>query len=272
MILTLERTKGKREEESENESRNESLNEKVPIKIRDSSSTFIYCTKGPTFAPMESPDTRLHLLTAQDSIASALVAQLRDMALQRDAHRYRANTEKLGRIAAYEISKSLAYKTIDVQTQLGIAQARVLAEVPVLVVVLRAGLPFYNGFLDMFPESENAFIGAYRKKPNDDLSFEIAMDYVSAPSLAGKTVLLIDPMLATGKSLVRSYEVLLAHGKPAKVVVATLIASGEGIGYVRAQMPDAEIYTFAIDAELNAHKYIVPGLGDAGDLSFGVKL
>jgi uracil phosphoribosyltransferase len=221
---------------------------------------------------MESPNTRLHLLTEHDSIACALVAQLRDKVLQQDAHRYRANTEKLGRIAAYEISKTLAYKAIKVETQLGIAQARTLAEVPVLVVVLRAGLPFYNGFLDMFPESENAFIGAYRQKPNEDHSFEIAMDYVAAPSLEGKTLLLIDPMLATGKSLVRSYEVLQAHGKPARVLVASLIASSEGIDYVTAQMPEADIYTFAIDAELNGHKYIVPGLGDAGDLSFGEKL
>ena len=214
----------------------------------------------------------LHVLTEKPSVASHIMAQLRDRELQQDQHRFRENLRRLGQITAYEISRTLDFETRTVQTPLAPAKCEFIAQPPVLAVIMRAGLPFYTGFLDFFPQSENAFIGAYRAPHREDNSFDIAMDYVATPDLKGRTLILIDPMLATGKSLARTYEVLLRFGEPAKVHVASVIASRPGVDYLQEQMPKAQIWCTAIDEKLNDHYYIVPGLGDAGDLAFGGKL
>ena len=214
----------------------------------------------------------LHILTDKPSLASHLMAELRDRDRQQDPHHFRENLRRLGQITAYELSQALAFETREVQTPLAPAQCQCIAEPPVLAVVMRAGLPFYNGFLDFFPQAGNAFIGAYRAAYTADHDFEIATDYVATPRLDGRTLILIDPMLATGKSLVRTHQVLLAYGQPAAVHVACVIASRPGVHYVQEQLPHAHIWCAAVDDELNDHYYIVPGLGDAGDLAFGGKV
>ena len=167
----------------------------------------------------------MFILNAQNSIANQFIAEMRDITVQNDSMRFRKNMERLGEILAYEISKTLAYQPATVQTPLAEASTELLVEQPVLVAILRASLPFYQGFLNLFDQSENAFIGAYRGKHRADETFDIQMDYLACPSLEGKTVMLIDPMLATGKSLVKSYQALLQYGKPAKLIIAAAIAS-----------------------------------------------
>ncbi len=214
----------------------------------------------------------MFILTEKDTLGSELMGRLRDVDQQTDPERFRENTRRLGHIIAYELSKALAYKDHTVQTPLAKAKTRVLEQQPVLAVVMRAGLPFYNGFLDMFPLAESAFVGAYRAAHKVDHQFDIAMEYIAGPDLTGKDLILIDPMLATGKSLVRTYEAIQRHGAPRSVHVACIIASQTGVDLVRKSIPGVQVYAGAVDPELNDHYYIVPGLGDAGDLSFGKKL
>ena len=214
----------------------------------------------------------LTVLTRQPSAASPIMAALRDQTLQKDPDRFRQNVRRLGAMMAYEISKTLAYADADVQTPLGTAACQRLAAQPVLACLLRAGLPFYEGFLDVLPQAESAFVGTYRAAHQADYSFEIATDYMATPSLDGKDLILCDPMLATGKSLVRTYEALLRYGTPRTLHVACVIAAEPGIAYVAQALPQAHIWAVAADKELNGHFYIVPGLGDAGDLAFGGKL
>lgn len=209
-------------------------------------------------------------ITDQNSIGNQYLAELRNVDVQKDRMRFRHNLERIGSILAYEISKTLDYAPVDVETPLGIAATHLPGGRIVLATVLRAGLPFHQGMLNMFDQADNAFIAAYRKQHKDG-SFDIQLDYVSTPSLEGVTLILCDPMLATGKSMNLALDALLRFGKPAHIHIATIIASTEGIDAVRRRHPKARIWAAAVDEELTAKSYIVPGLGDAGDLAYGDK-
>ena len=213
----------------------------------------------------------VHDLSNFPGVHQVFLSELRDIKLQKNREAFRQNMEKLGKILAYEISKTLPAIHNKVETPLGEAIHRVPADNPVLCCVLRAGLPFFNGFQHFFPNSDSGFIGAYRGKSRADHSFDIELDYMAMPPSEGRALLLIDPMLATGKSIVKAATAISAQGKPSSIIIASLIASPEGIAYVKAQLPDAAVWTIACDEGLNAHAYILPGLGDAGDLSFGLK-
>ena len=214
------------------------------------------------------------------SIANQYLAELRDVQAQKDRLRFRRNLERLGELMAYEISRTMAYQNGKVQTPLAVAPTQTLLQQPVLATILRAGLPLHQGFLNVFDRADNAFAGAYRRmaRPGDDADpldrheFVIDMDYVSCPDLSGRALVLIDPMLATGRSLEKVYHSLLRFGVPAQTHIAAAIASPEGVRYLKAQLPQCRLWLGAIDSHLNEHYYIVPGLGDAGDLAFGEKI
>lgn len=210
-------------------------------------------------------------LSTQNSLLQQYVTHLRNVHTQTSRLNFRKNVERIGQIMAYEISKKLVWKTIEITTPLATSQSIVLTEQPVLATILRAGLAMHNGMLSFFDEADSAYISAYRKhsKGND---FEVVVEYLASPDLTNKTLLLIDPMLATGQSMVLSYNALLKNGTPKHVHVVSLIASTQGINYVAAQMPNATLWVAAVDDKLNNKGYIVPGLGDAGDLSYGTKL
>lgn len=206
-----------------------------------------------------------------NSIYNNFLAQLRDLKVQQDRMRFRRNLERLGEINAYELSKHLEFKTEDIYSPLGVAPSNVIEEQPVLATILRAGLPLHQGFLNYFDSADNCFISAYRKHTTED-EFEVEVEYMSSPSLEGKTVILTDPMLASGMSMVLAYKALLRKGKPKHVHVVAVIASVEGVEYVKRNLPDnVTIWLGAVDDEMTAQSYIVPGLGDAGDLAFGSK-
>jgi uracil phosphoribosyltransferase len=186
--------------------------------------------------------------------------------------RFRRNLERMGEILAYEVSKQLAYHTVEITTPLGIAPVSVLKEQPVVATILRAGLPVHQGILNYFDKAENAFISAYRKHHKDG-SFEIKVEYLACPDLNDKTLILCDPMLATGASMVLTYQAMLKRGKPKHTHIVAIIASSEGVEYARKHLPEnVTIWCGAIDEELTAQSYIVPGLGDAGDLAYGKKI
>jgi uracil phosphoribosyltransferase len=214
----------------------------------------------------------MFILTETNSIANHFIAEMRDVNIQQDAMRFRKNMERLGQILAYEVSKILPYQTATIQSPLAETATQLLKEQLVLVAILRASLPFHQGFLNVFDRAENAFIGAYRGKHRPDETFDIQMDYLACPDLNNKTIILIDPMLATGKSLVKSYEALLTYGKPARTIIAAAIAAPEGIQFLQESIPEADFYIGAVDEKLNNKFYIIPGLGDAGDLAYGGKL
>ena len=204
-------------------------------------------------------------LSQQHSLISNWVAELRDTSIQTDRMRFRRNLERIGEAAAYEISKVLPFIEKEVQTPLGIATCKVLKEQPVLATILRAGLPFHQGLLNFFDKADNAFISAYRKH-NKDGSFEISLDYVSCPELEDRVVIISDPMLATGSSLVKTIHFLKEEGRPREIHIVAAIACTVGIEYVKREEPSVTIWCGDIDDELTAKGYIVPGLGDAGDL------
>lgn len=214
----------------------------------------------------------MFILSETNSIANHFIAELRDINIQQDSMRFRKNMERLGEILAYEVSKTLTYQPAMVQSPLAMAHTNLLTNQPVLVTILRASLPFYQGFLNIFDRAENAFIGAYRGKHRSDETFDIQMDYLASPDLNNKTIILIDPMLATGKSLLKSYEALLTYGKPAKIIIAAAIAAPEGVAFLQKEIPDADFFMGSLDEKLNHKFYIVPGLGDAGDLAYGEKM
>lgn len=214
----------------------------------------------------------MYILTDINSIANHFIAEMRDINIQQDAMRFRKNMERLGEILAYEVSKTLTYQTSKVQSPLAEATTNLLSEQPVLVAILRASLPFHQGFLNVLDRAENAFIGACRSKHRPDETFDIQMDYLASPDLGNKTIILIDPMLATGKSVLKSYEALLTYGKPARIIIVAAIAAPEGILFLQKSIPDADFFIGTIDEKLNHKFYIIPGLGDAGDLSYGSKL
>lgn len=210
-------------------------------------------------------------LGAQNSVFNQFISEIRNVGVQTDKMRFRRNCERMGEIFAYEISKTFAYTKKDITTPLGVSEMLLTDEKPVLTTILRAGLPLHLGFLNYFDDAENAFISAYRKH-NKDGSFIIEAEYLASPNIDGKTVILSDPMLASGASIVVTYKSLLQRGKPKKLHIVVLIATVEGLEYVKRKLPeDTTIWVGAIDDELTAQSYIVPGLGDAGDLAFGPK-
>jgi uracil phosphoribosyltransferase len=209
-------------------------------------------------------------LSEQHSLVSNWLAEIRDVTIQNDRMRFRKNLERIGEAAAYEISKVLPFTEQEIQTPLGIAECKVLKEQPVLATILRAGLPLHQGLLNYFDQADNAFISAYRKH-NKDGSFEISLDYVSCPDLEGRLLIISDPMLATGSSLVKTIHFLKEEGRPSAIHIVTAIACTVGIEYVKREEPSVTIWCGDIDEELTAKGYIVPGLGDAGDLAYGTK-
>lgn len=210
-------------------------------------------------------------LSEQYSLLNDWIAEMRDINVQSDRQRFRRNLERIGEVAAMEISRKLEYTVKEVQTPMGIANSKVLKEQPVLATILRAGLPLHQGLLNYFDKADNAFISAYRKH-NRDGSFEISLQYMSSPDMENRVVIVSDPMLATGASLVKTIQHLREEGKPSQIHIVTAIACTVGIEYVQRQEPQAIIWCGAIDEELTAKGYIVPGLGDAGDLAFGSKI
>ena len=214
----------------------------------------------------------VHNLATTNSVLNQFVAEIRDAEIQKDSMRFRTNMERIGEVFAYEISKTLSYETCEITTPLGIAETQTLHESPVIATILRAGLPLHQGLLRFFDKSQNAFVGAYRRHHKNN-SFEIALEYFACPDLTDKTLILCDPMLATGSSIVLTYKALLAKGMPKHTHIVSAIASSEGIDHVKAHMPTTNftIWCAAVDQELTAQAYIVPGLGDAGDLAYGEK-
>ncbi len=209
-----------------------------------------------------------------NSILNNFIAQIRDEKIQKDSLRFRRNIERIGEILAYELSKKLNYTTSEIKTPLGTKNINILDEKIVLCSILRAGLPLHQGVLNYFDDAENAFISAYRKyNPTNHQEFSIEVEYFASPSLQDKTLLLIDPMLATGNSMVAVFEALKKHGIPKKIHIVSVIGAVVGIEYIDKFFPkDTELWISAIDDKLNDNGYIIPGLGDAGDLAFGNKL
>ena len=208
------------------------------------------------------------------SLLSRYVRELRDVTIQGDSMRFRRNIERIGEIMAYEISKHMSYREETVQTPLAEKVQNEIDEEIVLATILRAGLPFHQGFLNYFDRAENAFVSAYRKYKEKGDKFEVLVEYLASPSIEGKTLIIVDPMLATGSSMDLGYKALLHNGTPKKIHVASVIASRQAIDYVASCFPEDKtmIWSAAIDPEINSHSYIVPGLGDAGDLAFGEKI
>jgi uracil phosphoribosyltransferase len=210
-------------------------------------------------------------LSNEYSLLSNWVSELRDEEVQKDRMRFRRNLERIGEVAAYEISRHLAFEEKEIQTPLGISICKVLKEQPVLATILRAGLPLHQGLLNYFDKADNAFISAYRKHHRDG-SFEISLDYVSCPELENRVVIISDPMLATGASLVKTIQFLRGEGHPSEIHIVVAIACTVGIEYVLRSEPNCKLWCGTIDDELTAKGYIVPGLGDAGDLAYGTKI
>ena len=214
----------------------------------------------------------MFLLSQKPSIADHYLAELRDVNTQKDRMKFRRNLERVGELLGYEISKSLTFRSAKVETPLGEAASRSLLLPVVLATIMRAGLPMHQGFLNIFDDADNAFVGAYRgHNIANEEDFEVEMDYITSPDLTGKTLILIDPMLATGRSLEKVYHALLRFGIPAQTHIAAVIASPEGVNFLQQRIPQCRLWIGALDQTLNEQFYIVPGLGDAGDLAFGQK-
>lgn len=215
----------------------------------------------------------VHLLGENNSLLNQFIAEIRDEVVQKDPLRFRRNLERVGEIFAYEISKKLSYKTKEVTTPLGIAEIQVLEQQPVLATILRAGLPLHQGLLNYFDKAENCFISSYRKYGQKG-DFHIEFEYIASPLLDNKEVILADPMLATGSSMEIAYRALLEKGTPCHVHFVSVIASKQGIEYLMTKLPmgKATLWVGAIDPVMTPKSYIVPGLGDAGDLAYGAKI
>jgi uracil phosphoribosyltransferase len=212
-------------------------------------------------------------LVKQRSVIGHFLAEMRDVNVQKDPMRFRRNLERVGEVIALDLSRTLEYEQREVTTPLGVAHVELLKEQPVLATILRAGLPLHQGMLNYFDRADSAFVSAYRKHRKGEDSFEIQVEYLSSPSLEGRVVILCDPMLATGQSMVLVYKALLRLGRPKALHVASAIASAEGLEYAKLHLPPGtRFWIGAIDEEMTAQAYIVPGLGDAGDLAYGNKL
>ena len=217
---------------------------------------------------------KIYNFSEESSLLNSFIREIRDINIQGDRLRFRRNIERIGEIMAYEISKELRYRKIEVTTPLDVAEASVLDEEIVIATILRAGLPFHHGMLNYFDGAENAFVSAYRKyKETGHHTFDIHIEYIASPSIEGKTLILTDPMLATGSSMELTYRALLTKGIPSYIHIAAIISSRQAIDYCKENFPAEKttIWTAAIDPELNESAYIVPGLGDAGDLAYGEK-
>lgn len=223
-------------------------------------------------------ELKLHMeiinLSKQSSVLNQFVAEIRDITVHGDSLRFRRNIERIGEIMAYEVSKSMKYEKKQVQTPLAKTECDFIDDDIILATVLRAGIPFHQGFLEIFDKAGSAFVSAYRKYKENHTSFDVHVEYLSSPSLEGKTLILVDPMLATGSSLEMAYKALLTKGEPAKIYIASIISSKAGINALKKAFPadKTTVWTADIDPDLNEHAYIVPGLGDAGDLAYGAKL
>jgi uracil phosphoribosyltransferase len=216
---------------------------------------------------------QIHYISEKNSILNHFLTQIRDVNIQKDSMRFRKNIERIGEIMAYELSKTLDYKAIDVQTPLGIKHTTTIADNVVLCSILRAGLALHTGFLNVFDDAENGFVSAYRHHPNNDAHFEILVEYQAAPSFENKNLILIDPMLATGQSIVAVLNKLHLEQKPKEIHIAVVIAAPEGIAFLEKNLPNnCHLWVAALDEKLNEKNYIIPGLGDAGDLAYGNKL
>lgn len=212
-------------------------------------------------------------LNQDRSIVNQFLAELRDQGIQKDPLRFRRNLERIGEVIAYELSRTLYYTEQEVISALGTARVDLPQDKPVLATILRAGLPLHQGLLNYFDRADSAFISAYRKHRTGEDGFDIEVEYMSSPSLDDRILVISDPMLATGRSMVLVYKALLRLGKPKAVHIVSVIASAEGLEYVRTHLPpNTRIWVAAVDEEMTAQAYIVPGLGDAGDLAFGTKL
>ena len=211
-------------------------------------------------------------LGKQNSIFNHFIREIRDVNIQNDSMRFRKNIERIGEIFAYEISKKMGYKNKEITTPLGISTESLMTEKPILATILRAGLPLHQGFLNYFDNSDNCFISAYRKHKNGG-DFEVKIEYMSSPNLDDKTIILCDPMLASGSSMILAMEAILSKAKPKHIHIVAIIASTEGVDYIKENIPmqNCTLWLGAKDAEMTAQSYIVPGLGDAGDLAFGEK-
>jgi uracil phosphoribosyltransferase len=216
---------------------------------------------------------QIHYISENSSILNHFLAEIRDVNIQKDSMRFRKNMERIGEIMAYELSKTLEYKSIDVQTPLGVKHTTTIADNVVLCSILRAGLALHQGFMNIFDTAENGFVSAYRHHPNNDDYFEILVEYQAAPSFENKNLILIDPMLATGQSIVAVLNKLHLEQKPKEIHLAVVIAAPEGIAYLEENLPNnCHLWVAALDEKLNEKNYIIPGLGDAGDLAYGSKL
>jgi len=215
----------------------------------------------------------IHYISEENSILNHFLTQLRDVNIQKDSMRFRKNIERIGEIMAYELSKTLEYKNIQVQTPLGIKETTTVADNVVLCSILRAGLALHQGFMNFYDDAENGFVSAYRHHYNNDDDFEILVEYQAAPSFQDKNLILIDPMLATGQSIVAVFNKLIVEETPKEIHIAVVIAAPEGIAYLEENLPkNCHLWVAACDEKLNEKNYIVPGLGDAGDLAYGSKL
>ncbi|MBP2283645.1 uracil phosphoribosyltransferase [Flavobacterium sp. CG_23.5] len=216
---------------------------------------------------------QIHILSENNSVLNHFLGQIRNINVHNDSMRFRRNIERIGEIMAYELSKELHFKDIEIQTPLGIKKTTEIKDQLVLCSILRAGLPLHIGFLNYFDSAENGFISAYRHHPNNDANFEIKVEYQAVANINNKNVILIDPMLATGQSIVAVFNRLMERGSPKEIHIAVVIAAPEGIAHLEKQLPEnCHLWIATLDEKLDEKSYIVPGLGDAGDLAFGQKL
>lgn len=216
---------------------------------------------------------QIHNLSQQNSLLNTYISEIRDVTIQKDSMRFRRNIERIGEVLGYELSKTLNYNSTNIETPLGTCNIELFENDIVLCSILRAGVPLHNGLLNYFDDAENAFISAYRQHKENPESFEIIVEYLACPSLENKTLILADPMLATGQSLVSTFEALKPFGTPKNIHLVNVIGAQEGIDFVSDYFSDdTHLWIAAIDSELNKKGYIIPGLGDAGDLAFGEKL
>jgi uracil phosphoribosyltransferase len=216
---------------------------------------------------------KIHDLGANDSVFNQIMAELRDAVIQLDRMRFRRNLERIGELMAYEISKTFEYEEEEVSTPLGIKEIRTMKEQPVIATILRAGLPFHNGMLSMLDHADSAFIAAYRKYDKKEEDSEIRVEYYSSPTLDDRVLILCDPLLATGESIVKTLQGLMEEEEPKQIHIAVAVASQDGLDYVKRVMArkPVTIWVCSVDEELTARAYVVPGMGDVGDLAYGEK-